>query len=238
MHLYTDNTIILLYYKILLLLCTKKLVFHYSFLYLDFFSSLMLTLQKIFIFKKLRSRIKTLFIPYIFWITVILIFFIIIQNVIPKYTLIFKRNIVLNYSFINYLHVYGVGSHPPISVQFWFIRELIILIILTPIIYYIIDKIKYFFIFFIGILWYFNFFSDFYYVKISSLFFFCFGAYYSIKKKNLVIEFKKLFYISTILYPIFVVICVFTTDNFLNLYTLNFCNFTGVILLFSIVSLR
>lgn len=188
-------------------------------------------------FKKLRSRIKTLFIPYIFWITVILIFFIIIQNVIPKYTLIFKRNIVLNYSFINYLHVYGVGSHPPISVQFWFIRELIILIILTPIIYYIIDKIKYFFIFFIGILWYFNFFSDFYYVKISSLFFFCFGAYYSIKKKNLVIEFKKLFYISTILYPIFVVICVFTTDNFLNLYTLNFCNFTGVILLFSIVSL-
>ena len=54
-------------------------------------------------FKKLRSRIKTLFIPYIFWITVILIFFIIIQNVIPKYTLIFKRNIVLNYSFINYL---------------------------------------------------------------------------------------------------------------------------------------
>lgn len=189
---------------------------------------------------KINSRIKTIFIPYISCISIILLYYIIAQIFLQNSFLVFDKSLdhlVLNYSFVDYLHAYGIGSRHPIVFQFWFIRDLIILIIITPIIYFIIKRIKYFFIIFIGILWYFQFWQDYNYIKLSSLFFFCFGGYYSIEKKNLVIEFRKLFNVSIFLYPTFVILSIFIIYKPLNLYIINFSILFGIIFFFSIVSI-
>lgn len=195
---------------------------------------------KIIYLEKLRSRIKTIFIPYIIWVSFFLFYYMILQFFLQNSFLNIDRSLenqVLNYSFIDYLHAYGIGNRNPIAYQFWFIRDLIVIIIFTPFIYFFIKKIKYIFVIFIGFIWYFNILTYIYYIEIASLFFFCFGAYYSINKKNLIIEFKKLFFISVFLYPAFIILKIFIVDNFLNLYILKLCNLFGVIFYFFVVSL-
>ncbi len=82
------------------------------------------------------KRFRTLLIPFIFWNTLILILYWIIQKIPATQTLLSgKKNIISSYGFFDYLNaIFGIyGS--PISYQFWFIRDLIILSVISPLIY-------------------------------------------------------------------------------------------------------
>ena len=79
---------------------------------------------------------------------------------------------------------FGLGDFRyPVAYQFWFIRDLIVIVVFTPFVYFFLKKIPFIFL---TILFYFWFFDLFHipYIQISStsIFFFCIGAYLGIIK--------------------------------------------------------
>lgn len=119
-----------------------------------------------------------------------------------------KNKLVANYDWwdwINLFWVYG-DSGMPICYQFWFIRDLIIVIIFTPILHCIIKYCKVFGIFVLGALWLFNLWFVIPGFSIIAFFFFSFGAWFSINRHNFTIDFCPMRWITTFVYLALVVL--------------------------------
>jgi len=136
--------------------------------------------------KKFKSRFRTLFIPFVIWNMLIFIFFAIAQN-IPVIENYFTgdRPLVLELEgFENIALFFGFnGFEYPVAYQFWFIRDLIILVVLTPLIYLFLLKIPYILLLGLSVMWFF----DLNYLEIVRIdpvspFFFTLGAYLGMKK--------------------------------------------------------
>ena len=87
---------------------------------------------------KVKSRIKSLLIPFLFWNIATLCFLALIQFLpATQEFLSGKQALIANFTSIDYLNaVFGIGRFP-ISYQFWFIRDLMLLVLLVPIIGYL-----------------------------------------------------------------------------------------------------
>ena len=147
--------------------------------------------------QKLYTRIHTLFIPYLLWNTILLTIY------LAAYAIGFPQNIngksLADYGLIDYVRLYwDRGSHDngnfvPLLCPLWYIRNLLIMSILSPLFYYIIKHLREVFLLFIAIWWmttYNNAFIP------QTILFFCLGAYFSILDKNpleTVIKNKSLF---------------------------------------------
>ena len=84
---------------------------------------------------KLRKRFKTLFVPYIFWNTLVVAFYFILQTVKPD--LISGSNkLIVEYNWVDWFDAYW----RPICYQFWFLRDLMVAVLVSPIIYYMARK--------------------------------------------------------------------------------------------------
>lgn len=163
--------------------------------------------------KKLKSRFKTLVIPYILWNLIYIVIYAFIQFFVSS-----KRKLFQDYSFMdwtmlfwdtsytNQVEVGGSGSGFPINVSLWFVRDLIILVLLSPIIFIFVKKLKQYFLFVLAVLWV----SNLWFVTVSptivSFFFFSCGAFFSIHRMNFVKRIQPLWKISIIVYPILVLI--------------------------------
>ncbi len=103
---------------------------------------------------KLKSRIRTLLIPYLFWNLLTLLIFAIAQTnpITSRYfSGIYAKIASYNgYDFLNAL--FGITGGP-IAFQFWFIRDLMLLILLSPIIYWMIRHIPYLTLFLLLCIW-------------------------------------------------------------------------------------
>ena len=140
----------------------------------------------------LKKRSKSIFLPYIIWTGITIILYYIVQS-IPYTALFFQNpiNIVKNWKGIDLLKVFTYrdlsGLKTPLVYQFWFLRELMIFIVLSPILKFLCDKFSGFMLIFItvaalkGILLFFT-------VSSSALFFYLVG-YYCAKYK---IDFFKI----------------------------------------------
>lgn len=136
--------------------------------------------------KKFKSRFRTLFIPFVIWNMLIFIFFAIAQNT-PTVSDYFtgERPLVLELEgFENIALFFGFnGFEYPAAYQFWFIRDLMLLVVLTPLIYIFLLKIPYIFLLGLSVMWFF----DLSYLEIVNIdpispFFFTLGAYLGMKK--------------------------------------------------------
>ena len=149
---------------------------------------------------KLKKRIKTLLIPYIFWNVVTLILFVLdgriaIHNLSDPLCL-------LNMFF------YGKNSIYPVAVPFWFVRDLMYMVVISPIIYFLVKKSGLITMLLFCIFWLSPFHSG-YFPKVA-LFFFCLGAFFSINGRNIV---KDLSILPKI--PLFVVLIMLIISNLL-----------------------
>ncbi len=91
-----------------------------------------------FIFK-IKKRVRTLVIPYLFWTIFCLGVLFVLQS-IPGVKELFKEKIISEFSLSDFLS--AVFIHP-IPYQFWFIRDLCCLVILSPILYLLLIYGKY-----------------------------------------------------------------------------------------------
>lgn len=150
-----------------------------------FISGLLFFLSKKSYTEKLRSRFHTLFIPYILWNLLLLLLYV-FAYAIGHPQDINGKNIV-EYSFIDYLRIfwdrgsYDNGNFVPLLCPLWYIRNLIIMSILSPLLYYIIRYIRELFLIIVAVWWMttpHNAFIS------QSILFFSLGAYFAIFKKN------------------------------------------------------
>ena len=106
---------------------------------------------------KLRSRFHTLFIPYILWNLLLLLLYVL------AYTLGYPQDIngknIVDYSFIDNLRLfwdrgsYDSGNFVPLLCPLWYIRNLMIMSIISPLLYYIIKYIRVVFLIIVAVWW-------------------------------------------------------------------------------------
>ncbi len=168
--------------------------------------------------QKLQNRKKTLLIPYVIWnLLMLALYFLLrmpafaslspsLQQMEPNFTLSGFLNCFwdANYS------VFPLNEHPgssniyPINGPLWFLRDLMIVVLTTPAIYWVLKKTGFYVLIFLGILKLFvTPYVDWGYCAgqlLTAYFYFSWGAYMSINNKNMIVEFGRFTRISTILY--------------------------------------
>ena len=128
---------------------------------------------------KLKRRIYTLLIPFVFWNLLTLAIFAVVQS-IPQTKVFFAGTVwppVRSFSFMDYLNALsGLTVTFPIAFQFWFLRDLMALILLAPVIYFLLARKSALpFICALFCLWFFQLWP-FLWPGVDATFFFCLGA--------------------------------------------------------------
>lgn len=126
--------------------------------------------------QKLKRRVRTLLVPYFIWNFIVILILLLAEIFIPEMMSGLKKSVFKWNLYDWFENIYIT----PISYQFWFIRDLIILCVLSPIIYYGIKYVKLLFVIILAVLWIFNVWFDVPGFSIVGIFSFSLGAYFSI----------------------------------------------------------
>lgn len=139
---------------------------------------------------KLKNRNKSLLIPYLIWNTIFLLCMLFLN---------YKN--LSNINLINLLSCYwgcngGIdgfnATGMPINYPLWFLRDLMVMVLLTPLLFYSLKKFGKAILLFLFILWLMGYWGCIkIYMPTQALFFFSFGAYMSMNGRNMLIEFGK-----------------------------------------------
>ncbi len=150
---------------------------------------------------KIKRRFSTLVTPYFFWsIWGVALFFLL--QILPQSKPFFSNHIIQEYSFNELLSTVVFN---PIPYQLWFLRDLIVIVFLSPILYFIIKYLKLISVLFFFLTWILNF--NFIIVLNESLLFFTLGAYFSLFRKDILQkDYFKYYLINTIFWLVLVLI--------------------------------
>lgn len=163
---------------------------------------------------KLKRRAKTILLPYVLWNLFVLVLYLGMELYIPS--LRSGRNSFLSYTPLQWLNLFWDGSGGfPICFQFWFLRDLMVVMVLSPIIFLGIRYLKCYFVLLLGIFWITNIWFDISGFSISAFFFFSAGAFFNITKINFVDFLKPLTNYSMILYIIICGINIYFRNEFM-----------------------
>ncbi len=143
---------------------------------------------------KIKNRKNTLLIPYLLWNCLCFLLFMTYYRDFANFNI---------KSFFSCFWGYDgmiTGAPPstmPINYPLWFLKDLIIVVLLTPLLWYVLKKSGKFVLSFFAFLWFLKYFGviDFY-IPAQGLFFFSFGAYMSLNGKSITTEFGKFFKLS------------------------------------------
>lgn len=149
--------------------------------------------------KKLKSRRDTLLVPYLIWN--FMAFLILLTQMHPRFSSLFpllsdyRIDITefLSYFWAKYLPMDPVGEvETPLNPSLWFVRDLMLLAIASPLVYWVIKRLKSPAILLLCIVWFFDLGKQvgLYGMSQQSIFFFPLGAYFSINRINF-IEFVR-----------------------------------------------
>jgi hypothetical protein len=157
-----------------------------------FISGLLFFYSKKTYVQKMKSRFQTLLVPYLFFNTLILCGYLCLMY-LGKTIFILEKNLA-DYTLIDYIRAFwdrGVWDHgngSPLLCPLWYIRNLMVLAIVSPVIYYIVKYTKLLFPVIFGLLWI-NAHDSAY--TLQSLTMFSIGAYFPISDKNPIEVFEK-----------------------------------------------
>lgn len=180
--------------------------------------------------RKLKNRMKTLLIPYIIW------------NVAAVFIMLFKRlpcfsslapNLhkgQLDFSLSAILETFwdaskGIFTNTviettnviyPQNVPLWFVRDLMTVVLCTPVLYWLLKRTRYYFVLALGTLWFVLAYYDLGHINqlLTAFFFFTWGAYMSVNKKDMLQEFGRFFNASILLYPLLALLYVLSVHYF------------------------
>ena len=128
---------------------------------------------------KYKKRIKSLVIPYLFWSVSGVLLFVFLQA-LPFSNFFFTRGLIMDYPFSKLMLTVFID---PIPYQLWFIRDLVILVLFSPLIAYLTKSTRGLWILALVALWYLtpNSFGGF---NNESLLFFAAGCYLALNKQE------------------------------------------------------
>lgn len=201
--------------------------------------------------KKLKKRAVTLLIPYLIW-NVLSILKTLMSALPFLSSFSFNASYKIDFSLSSFLMCFwdqnrdmfitpdidGVDIGDaiyPINLPMWYVRDLMVIVILAPVIYILIKRLKWWFLLILCILWYLPFKWGYISQLYTALFFVSLGAYFSISDKNIVYELRKLKYIPCI-YIIIVIIDLCTKQFEYNFYIYKTCILFGIVAAVNITS--
>ena len=152
--------------------------------------------------KKLEKRVYTLLIPYLFWNIVVLSLFFLTQTFMSSMTSGAKK-LIVDYTLSDWFVIFW---NMPICYQFWFIRDLMVVALFSPLVYLFVRHLKVLGITLLGILWCLGLWGSITGFSSTAFFFFAFGAWFSVYQHNFVTDFKPLRLSFTLLYILIVII--------------------------------
>lgn len=160
--------------------------------------------------EKLRRRVKSLLLPYIIW-NAIAILLLIIVLLTPLVSMM-KFGVRLDFSLSNLLSCFwhydgslaGVSvtsTYAPINPPLWYIRDLIVMVVLSPVIMWLLKRLKICFVILMCVLWVWaSIANPSIYLPREGLFFFSLGAYFSLNGKDIISIFSRFYMPSMALY--------------------------------------
>ena len=120
---------------------------------------------------KIEKRMRTLVVPYLFWSVFGILLYLLLQN-LPYSQGFFTKKQIVDYNFSEWIDAIFVN---PIPYQLWFLRDLIIMVIISPLIYFLVKKLKLFYLAVIFLFWFFN--RDSIFLSSEGLLFFSTGMF-------------------------------------------------------------
>lgn len=196
-----------------------------------FFLGIELTKEKY--IQKLKNRMKTLLIPYIIWNVIAVLWTLL--RFLPCFSSLFPNihKVQLDFSLSAVLEIFwnakeGIFIMPasvdevvtnstyPQDAPLWFVRDLMIVVLCTPILYRMLKHACHYFVWGLGILWFVLAYWDLGHANqlLTAFFFFSWGAYLSVNKKDMLHEFSRYFKASTVLYPLLALLFVASVHYF------------------------
>lgn len=183
---------------------------------------------------KMEKRFYSLVIPYLFW-NALMIGVYYAAECIPSIRELFNdgKKLVHDFGFTDFLGAFWARKDGgPILDQLWFVRNLIILAIGSPIIYLFVRYTKLFGVTVLGLLWVFG--TGMAYPQ-SSIFFFSLGAWFSINGKSITEEIKKISNPLFILFPIIMLADALLDGTMIGFYLHRMQTFTGVLFILALI---
>lgn len=186
---------------------------------------------------KLRKRFKTLLIPYLFW-NLLFVGLYILVNHLPYVNQFFagKEHNMVDV-LIGAVDEKGTMTYP-LAYQFWFIRDLIVCVVLSPLLYWIVTKTHHLGIILLGIGWFVGYQIPYIGIRgfsTTALFFFSLGAWFSCHRKDLIATVRDLKWIAFI-YPVLVIADLLTKEQQYNDYIHNAGILAGIVFCFLLVA--
>ena len=132
--------------------------------------------------KKMRKRVKTLILPYLLWSILGILLYFALQS-LPVIQNYFTKKLISEYSATELMETIFFN---PIPYQFWFIRDLIILTILSPILFWLLRYFKIWLPLFLSIFWFYNF--DLMIIANEALLFFVFGGHLALHQQDWILR--------------------------------------------------
>lgn len=208
--------------------------------------------------QKLKTRIRTLLTPFVLWNAIAIIWQ--LKRFLPGASLFYRPVVEVQLSFVRIINTFlcnvdnrGIFIGPlspepvkgpcPIDGPLWYVRELMVMAVLSPIIYWLLKKSRQWFVIVLGLIWFFssvilprgNYAYIYMGMLTTPLFFFSLGAYYSIFKENIVLSFRKFKYAPLVYIP-FAVADICTRGLACNEYIGNVGILVGVVVAVVLVS--
>ncbi len=162
--------------------------------------------------RKLRNRVKSLLIPYLIW-NLIAILIVAGKSLVRGGEGFYPTAANLLSCF--WMYDGQLEGRPvtapvyPIDLPLWFVRDLMIVVVLTPLLYWAMRHLRHFWVWMLGIVWLLRWQAADPHAPqlITAFFFFSWGGYMSIYKKDMIKEFGRMRTASFIVYPLLGVFC-------------------------------
>lgn len=173
--------------------------------------------------QKVRKRFHSLLIPYVFWNFVLIILHLILQTIAPQ---LCKGDggWIKNYSLLNWIacfwrmdYINPSLSPEPYDNPLWFIRELMVVVVLSPLVYIGIKKLKYVFPIMLCIGYIYMLIASnmsLYIVRFSAITFFSTGAWLAQVKEQIPVEkVNRYSFFYCVLYVMFIALLFILIDR-------------------------
>jgi len=184
---------------------------------------------------KLKTRIKSLLIPYLFWnafaIAIVIVAYSGMSSLTPGKA---GEHFYSVKNIIGMFWNYGQTGNPA-QIPLWYVRNLMVIDLLAPVVWLWVTNLRQWGVIFLGLLWVSNIVGSVWNID-ETIFLFTFGAYFGINKLDMVVDFNKLFKFSVIAFPIMALADVCTQNQVFNIYIHRTAIFLGIVFVFNIVS--
>lgn len=180
---------------------------------------------------KLRRRAKTILLPYVLWNLFVTLQLYTIQTLYPQITA-GAGKLVATYTAADWLSVFWTitDGTAPACFQLWFLRDLMVVMVLSPLIYLGISYLRQWFVIALGVLWLCGIEIHIPGLSICSFCFFSWGALFGIGKRNFVSDMRPLLVPAAVGYTILSIVLTVLRNEPYAEYILNCGIIAGLVL--------